>query len=846
MLNLRPKDYRNNAETCRDGAQHARTLSHPALYALEVNATPGERAKAWHGSPRSRIAGNCCWRLWGSSQTFAGLRCHRAGSRAHLGVFARMYGVAYSSQCLRASQGSVAEVADVCVQEAKTAGGDFWGASTDEWEYVNADVHLDPDGDMLPFSRAMELKAGRVMRKSSRPRPSRGSRPDSPSPSGGNFCHYCGNPGCQLRNCPFVEEDIRAGRCVRNQDGRVVLPNGNFVPRQIPGFDGITMRDRIYEWHCWNPNSLAPPTANQMVLSITTEEPRYVTASSYTLSTEDWIEQLKRELFALQQARRTRFDGVHVPPRCPQRSRTSSPPDREHGRSCEPRKERELPLHLPNPAPARQHEPTAPRARPVNHAKHRLDLCLSYQRVLSRIRPSVSRESSSASPDVKLRERYRARLPLEHLRLCNLKSLVNQLSTLSQRLAMRRTRLHRNFGQPMPRPKSGDRKPAYHYGVTVDASNPPLKERENQAESLLKVEAGGRANADKGRGGEEMRKARANAFALGTLRSGGQCRARQARQGLARLSALPGSRKPLLEVVGAFADLRRSSLSSRAHLGGFARVYGVAYAGQSLRASQGVRECRRGRGRPSMRSRAITRRDKSASAGLRECRNVLRISLLAMQSTLENLDCRSVEVRNEVAALARAQVLQQLAVLEGLVDTNSRSCEEWLEAQNELDYRMHAYLVLTYDTRECELLSIATRIEMVLRCQTLDETFLVIERYHLFHTQREVSEAMYLAARERLRLLHDHAHAAVCIFSSARPCYVTVLARAEDLRSTVTSLEREVKRELASLAVGLEEAFREHEEQFPGFEQPQQMEEGEVRRDLEEAAEEMEAEGDAP
>ncbi|KAL7281563.1 hypothetical protein ACG7TL_004880 [Trametes sanguinea] len=318
------------------------------------------------------------------------------------------------------------------------------------------------------------------------------------------------------------------------------------------------------------------------------------------------------------------------------------------------------------------------------------------------------------------------------------------------------------------------------------------------------------------------RAARANALAPGALRSGGQCRARRARHGLARLSALPDSRKPLLEVVGpsqTFAGLRRRRAWSRAHLGGFAQVYGVAYAGQSLRASQGVS--------PGPRTRAR------------------RMRKLLVASTLENLDQRTIEVRNEVAALVRAQVLQQLTVLEGLVDTNSRSREEWLEAQNELDYRMHAYLVLTYDTRECELLSIATRIEMVLRRQTLDETFLVVERYRLFRTQREVSEAMYLAARERLRLLHDRAHAAVCVFSRAGPRYVTALARAEDLRSTVTSLEREVKRELASLAVGLEEAFHEHEEQFPGFEPPQQMEEGEVRRDLEEAAEEMEAEGDA-
>ncbi|OSD04852.1 hypothetical protein PYCCODRAFT_1363312, partial [Trametes coccinea BRFM310] len=229
----------------------------------------------------------------------------------------------------------------------------------------------------------------------------------------GNFCHYCGNPGCQLRNCPFVEEDIRAGRCVRNQDGRVVLPNGNFVPRQIPGFDGITMRNRVYEWHRRNPNSLAPPTTNQMVLSITTEEPRCATASSFTLSTEDRIEQLERELFALQQARRTCFDGVHVPPRRPQHSRTSPLPELparsvedttirvSREQPSEPR--REAPREIPRPptpgasAPAQPQKPSEPAEHPFAKA----------------------RDATYAPPR------------------------------------------QRNFGQPMPRPKSGDREPAY-------------------------------------------------------------------------------------------------------------------------------------------------------------------------------------------------------------------------------------------------------------------------------------------------------------------------------------------------------------------------------------------------
>ncbi|KAI0372512.1 hypothetical protein BV20DRAFT_908927, partial [Pilatotrama ljubarskyi] len=65
----------------------------------------------------------------------------------------------------------------------------------------------------------------------------------------GYFCHYCGGPNCQLRTCPFIEEDMRAGRVLHNQEGRVVLPNRNFVPRHLPGYEGVTMRDRVYEWH---------------------------------------------------------------------------------------------------------------------------------------------------------------------------------------------------------------------------------------------------------------------------------------------------------------------------------------------------------------------------------------------------------------------------------------------------------------------------------------------------------------------------------------------------------------------------------------------------------------------
>ncbi|EIW51315.1 uncharacterized protein TRAVEDRAFT_54667 [Trametes versicolor FP-101664 SS1] len=138
------------------------------------------------------------------------------------------------------------------------------------------------------------------------------------------FCHYCGDAGCQVRTCPHVAEDIKEGRVARNAEGKVVLPNGSFVPRSIPG---LTMRDRIYEWHRRNPNSLAVPTAAQMVLQISRAVPM---TSTFSLTSDDRIAQLERELFALRRNREV-FDGVELPapkrslPRPPEQASASRP-----------------------------------------------------------------------------------------------------------------------------------------------------------------------------------------------------------------------------------------------------------------------------------------------------------------------------------------------------------------------------------------------------------------------------------------------------------------------------------------------------------------------------------------
>ncbi|EED83842.1 predicted protein [Postia placenta Mad-698-R] len=114
-------------------------------------------------------------------------------------------------------------------------------------------------------------------------------------------CHYCGNRGCRVGTCKFAEIDIRDGKCKRNTEGKIVLPNGSFCPRTIPG---LTIRDRIYEWHRRN---LAAPAAPTMLFEIDDRS----TMQTFTLNTSSRIEVLERELLQLRK-RREVFDGVEI------------------------------------------------------------------------------------------------------------------------------------------------------------------------------------------------------------------------------------------------------------------------------------------------------------------------------------------------------------------------------------------------------------------------------------------------------------------------------------------------------------------------------------------------------
>jgi len=78
-------------------------------------------------------------------------------------------------------------------------------------------------------------------------------------------CHYCGHQGHIMCQCAVVDEDINFNHCACNPEGRIVLPNGQFLPRTITG---ATMRDHIEEWHKRNgspPRGDASATTSMML-----------------------------------------------------------------------------------------------------------------------------------------------------------------------------------------------------------------------------------------------------------------------------------------------------------------------------------------------------------------------------------------------------------------------------------------------------------------------------------------------------------------------------------------------------------------------------------------------------
>lgn len=64
-------------------------------------------------------------------------------------------------------------------------------------------------------------------------------------PSDAERCNFCGATGHFMSSCPTADEYLRNGKVTRRADGKLVLPNGMFVPRSI---EGEWLKDRLDTW----------------------------------------------------------------------------------------------------------------------------------------------------------------------------------------------------------------------------------------------------------------------------------------------------------------------------------------------------------------------------------------------------------------------------------------------------------------------------------------------------------------------------------------------------------------------------------------------------------------------
>jgi hypothetical protein len=143
-----------------------------------------------------------------------------------------------------------------------------------------------------------------AINQSNRSQPNQGAlAPNSAPRSTG--CNFCGGAHF-IRECLKVEEMIREGKCKRNAEGKVVLPSGAYVPRDIP--PGL-LSERIEEWHRRNPNQLAAATLLHTIghhTSSITPSPISIPKQAFQLSTNDRIATIEAELFNLR-ARKQKF-----------------------------------------------------------------------------------------------------------------------------------------------------------------------------------------------------------------------------------------------------------------------------------------------------------------------------------------------------------------------------------------------------------------------------------------------------------------------------------------------------------------------------------------------------------
>lgn len=136
-------------------------------------------------------------------------------------------------------------------------------------------------------------------------------------------CHYCGETGHQIMECPHLTEDTTAGLVKRNINGRVILASGASAP-YIPSRPNATLHKKVLDYHERNPGQRAAgqmsSNTNIMLYEIADSEPRV--HQVFQLSTTEHAQSLQNEMALLN---RTRAQVYKAPNSQPQPSAPSVP-----------------------------------------------------------------------------------------------------------------------------------------------------------------------------------------------------------------------------------------------------------------------------------------------------------------------------------------------------------------------------------------------------------------------------------------------------------------------------------------------------------------------------------------
>jgi hypothetical protein len=171
-------------------------------------------------------------------------------------------------------------------------------------------------------------------------------------------CSVCSSPDHRARNCPAGEDLIREGKCIRNEAGRLMLPNGSWLPRNV---QGRNLREKFEAWHAQNQRTTTRDTPPHMqastnILRVQPWDEASVFQASIETDDESDGDDEPVDVFTGESSRpkrKVRFDGVEVPTRNngKDKAKPAAPPAASKPAT---------PLAPSKPAPSGNPTPTAP------------------------------------------------------------------------------------------------------------------------------------------------------------------------------------------------------------------------------------------------------------------------------------------------------------------------------------------------------------------------------------------------------------------------------------------------------------------------------------------------------